>query len=335
MNKVLSSLAWVSVLGSLVSGQTAIGLHAPRADAGPYLVQTPSRNVEAARPLLGYIADSSNIVHAVVGSATSAQWGDPLVLPDPTAIAFLPPREEYVLLSSDSGLSVARLSRSSALPGALIPNALAHPERVVFSPSGEALVLLSRNRIQVLSQLSTEPQVRWSIPISNPGETEELALSDDGEVLVARSSIQPAVYSLQGAPWRQLATSYWPDAWTFLPHSHDLILSDRHQQAIAVLPQVERGLPAERVLASGGIDANLMSSNRQGTALVAVESGTSNFWTISLTTGAVIPQPVKGGIDSLTVLRDGQSFLVSTKASPLVIPVSADPVQSVVAIDSH
>ena len=99
-------------------------------------------NVEAARPLLGYVSNGSNTLYSVVGSFASPAWGEPISLPDATSQAFLPPRQEYALLASDAGLSVARLSRSALYPGPVLANAIARPDRVAFSPLGSAAVLV-------------------------------------------------------------------------------------------------------------------------------------------------------------------------------------------------
>lgn len=167
--------------------------------------------------------------------------------------------------------------------------------------------------------MATRGQVRWNVPVVNPSELLRFTVSDDGELVVAAFANQPCVYSVQGAVWQQLATSYQPDAWTFLPNSHDLVLSDRAQKAIVVLPQAERAPIPARVLASGGIDANLLAANKQGSELLAVAAGTSASWSIDLLSGAITPLPVRNVIDSLTLLRDGQTFLVSTKESPVVV----------------
>jgi hypothetical protein len=314
--------------------QAPIGIRPVTPDT-PQLMM-PGRHLEATRPLLGYVADSSNILHSVVGSATHPLWGNPLSLPDPTAVAFLPPRQEYALLASEAGLSVARLSRSAIYPGVPIPHAMARPDRVAFSPSGEAAAMLSasESRVEVITQVASQGQVRWSLPVANPNELRQFTLSDDGELLVAAFANQPVMFSERGAPWQPLATNYYPDAWTFLPASHDLVISDRAQKTVAVLPRAERPLAA-RVLTSAGIDADLLAPNKQGSQLLAVATGTSACWSIDLLTGAIAPLPVAHGIDSLTLLRDGQTFLVSTKESPVVVKLSGAAAQSAATNISH
>ena len=300
--------------------QTVIGVRPPGAVPDAAQVQKPAPRVVAARPLLGYLTDDSNALRAVVGSGDSPMWGEPLALPE-SAIAFLPPRQEYALLASEAGLSVARLSRTALAPGAIIQNAMPRPERVAFSPSGEAAALFSsmEGRIEVVTHLNQRGTLAWSVPLANASELQRFAISDDGELLVAALANQPLIYSLRGESWRQLATSYWPEAWTFLPGSHDLVLCDRMQKSIVVLPQASHAPLVARVLGAGQVDANLLSSNRRGNELLAVSAGSPASWSINLLDGSVTPLATKHIIDSLTLLRDGFTFLVSIQDSPVLL----------------
>ncbi len=325
MNKTSTVLLTLTFTAGLASSQGPTGIRsAASADSQLTSGSNPARHMEAARPLLGYLTDSSNVLYSVVGTAANPLWGEPLVLPSGTAAVFLPPRQEYALLASDAGLSVARLSRSAIYPGAVIPQAMSQPAQVAFSPSGDAVALFSsvESRIQVLTHVAAESQVHWSVPLANPRELLRFTVSDDGELVVAAFRDQLTWYSLQGAAWRQLPANYQPDAWTFLPASHDLVLSDRAQKAIVILSQVERAPIAARVLSSGAIDANLLSPNKQGSQLLAVGAETSDAWSIDLLTGVIAPVPVKRAVDCLTLLRDGQTFLISTKDSPVAVKLS-------------
>ncbi len=325
MKKII--LTAVAIVAA-ASSQTVTGI---RSLAAQPQANTGQSNVEAGRPLLGYLADSSNVLYSVVGSPGSPMWGEPLALPDSTAVTFLPPRQEYALLASDGGLSFARLSRSTVYAGPLIPNTMRRPDQVSFSPSGETIALFSasESRIEVVSRTTPgQAEVKWSVPVSAPGELLKFAISDDAHVLVAAFANQPVVCSLNGARWQQLATAFWPDAWTFLPNSHSLVLSDRREKAIVLLSVAEHAPLATHVLASGAISANLLASNKQGTELLAAAEGSSASWSIDLVHGTVAVLPDKGKVDSLTLLRDGQTFLVSRKQSPVLIKLSGEPVQS-------
>jgi hypothetical protein len=188
----------------------------------------------------------------------------------------------------------------------------------------------TESRLDVITYVAGEGQLRWSLPIADPGELRQFTISDDGELLVATFANQPAVYSWHGTAWQRLATNYTPNAWAFLPHSYDLILSDRTQKTIVVLPEAGRPPITARVLASGvGMEADLLQPNKQGTKLLAVLIGTSTLWSIDLAAGAIAPLRERGNIDSLTLLRDGQTFLISTKTSPVVVKLSGDTTESV------
>jgi hypothetical protein len=286
-------------------------------------------NVEAARPLLGYVSDRSNALYSVVGSFASPAWGEPVSLPDATLQAFLPPRQEYALLASDAGLSVARLSRSALYPGPLLANAIGRPDRVAFSPLGSAAVLVSNSerRMQALTYGSGKASVLWSLSLSNPAELLNFTVSDDGELVVATFANQPPLYSLKGSEWQSLATSCAPAAWTFLPGSHDLVLSDRFQNAIVLLPRAEGASIAARVLLPQGGDADLIAADKQGARVLAAISGTSTLWQIELGSGTAQQLSSRSVVNTLTSLRDGETFLISVQKPPEVLNLSSDGAQ--------
>lgn len=287
-------------------------------------------NVEAAGPVLGYVSDGSNAFYSVVGSFASAAWGEPIALPGATSQAFLPPRQEYALLASAVGLSVARLSRSALYPGPLLANAIARPDRVAFSPLGSAAVLVSNSerRMQALTYRSGEASVLWSLRLSNPGELLNFTVSDDGELVVATFAHQPPLYSLKGSEWQPLATSYAPGAWTFLPGSHDLVLSDRSQNVIVLLPRAEGASIAERVLLLEGGDADLIAADKQSTRVLAAINGTSKLWQIQLGSGTAQQLSSRSAVNTLTLLRDGETFLISVQKLPELVNLRSGEAQS-------
>ena len=309
---------------TLASAQALIGIRpTPAVSSLPQAMAT--QTTEVARPLLGYLTDESNTLFSVVGSNANPSWGEPLSLPESTAAAFLPPRQEYILLSSEEGLSTARLSRSAVFPGQIVPHAMAQPDQVAFSPSGESVALFSQSRgfLEVITGLPSAARVSWSLPVSIRSELIRLAVSDDGELVAATWGNQPVAFcSSHNAAWQTLSTNFWPDAWTFLPATHDLAISDRTRKTVAVVQHIDRAPIAERVLAHGVVDANLLASNRSGTELLAVKAGTSESWALDLTNGSVTPTIANAKINSLTLLRDGQTFLISVKASPGVVVLS-------------
>jgi len=282
-------------------------------------------DVEAARPLLGYVSAGSNVLYSVVGSSASPAWGEPISLPDATSKAFLPPRQEYALLASDAGLSVARLSRSALYPGPLLANAIARPDRVAFSPLGSAAVLVSNSerRMQALTYRSGKASVLWSLSLSNPAELLSFTVSDDGELIVATFADHPPLYSLKGSDWQPLGANCMPEAWTFLPGSHDLVLSDRFQNAIVLLPRAEGTSIAVRVLLLEGGNADLIAADKQGTRVLAAINGTSTLWQIDLGSGKAQQLSSRSAVNTLTSLRDGETFLISVQRPPEVLTLSA------------
>ncbi len=282
--------------------------------------------VEAARPLLGYVSDGSNTLYSVVGSASSPAWGEPISLPDATSRAFLPPRQEYALLASDAGLSIARLSRSALYPGPLLATAIARPDRVAFSPLGSAAVLVSNSerRMQALTYRFGKASVLWSLGLSNAGELVNFTVSDDGELVMATFANQPPVYSLKGSEWQPLAASCAPGAWTFLPGSHDLVLSDRLQNAIILLPHAESASIPVRILLPEGGGADLIATDKQGARVLAAISGTSTIWRIELGSGTARQLSSRSAVNTLTSLRDGETFLISVQKPPELLNFSSD-----------
>jgi hypothetical protein len=286
-------------------------------------------DVEAARPLLGYVSEGSNTLYSVVGSSASPAWGEPISLPDAASQAFLPPRQEYALVASDAGLSAARLSSSALHPGPLLSDAIARPDRVAFSPMGSAAVLVSNSeyRMQAITYRSGNAVVLWSLSLSDPGELMNLAISDDGELAVATVADRPPLYSLKGSEWQPLAANCAPRAWTFLPGSHDLVLSDRLQNAIVLLPRAESGSIAARVLLPEGGDADLIAADKQGVRVLAAMNGRSALWQIDLGSGTTQQLLSRTVINTLTLLRDGETFLISAQGFPELLTPSGDRTQ--------
>jgi hypothetical protein len=206
----------------------------------------------------------------------------------------------------------------------LIPNAIARPDRVAFSNSGHTVALFStsQSRIQVLTSVAEATRIRYSVAVPDSTELQRFTISDDGELLVATFANRSPVFSWRGTEWRALSSSFRLDAFTFLPASHDLIVSDRTQKAIALLAEPERGTIPMRLLAQGVVDADLLATDKQGTHVLAIASGSSTSWSIDVASRVVTALPVKGSIDSLAVLRDGQTALVSQKDLPVVVSIS-------------
>jgi hypothetical protein len=305
---------------------------AVRPTVAPSPQSAPARsNVEAARPLLGYVLDGSNRLKAITGSLASPAWGESLSLPGSTSQAFLPPGQEYALLASDSGLSIGRLSRSAAFPGSFIAGAIAQPDQVAFSPSGAAAVLVSNaeRRMQTLTYRSGVATVVGSIGFANRGTLLNLAVSDDGALLVAAFANQPTIYSSESSPWRPVGINDTPAALTFLPRSHDLVLTDPVQNAIVLLQGFDGAPTPARILLPEAGDSNLLAADKQGTHLLAAIEGTPGFWLLDLNSGTAHRRSSTGSVHSPIYLRDGETFLVSAQGPPALIKWRADAPQTV------
>ena len=205
-------------------------------------VPATARPIEVAPPILGYTTDTVNTLRSVVGPTANANWGDSLVVPDATGAVFLPPRQEYALLTSEAGLSIARLSRREIHAPTLIPGAMEQPKSITFSPTGEAAALLSATQtsLQILTYSAGELHVIRTLPFAVSDDLQRLAVSDDGELVTAVFANQPPIYSWQGGSWQTLTTNYSADAWTFIPHTHDLLLSDQTQKTIVLVKDVQK-----------------------------------------------------------------------------------------------
>ena len=202
----------VVAAAALAPAQAVIGIQPASEPQAPSPATAFARKVEAAPPVLGYVTNGSATLYSVVGSVNNPQWGEPLTLPDQTSRAFLPPRQEFSLVASDAGLSVARLSRNAISMGDVIPHAFARPDKVAFSPSGETAALLSiaNKSIQVVMGLPAHPRVYWSLSIADADELAHFTISDDADLLVAMFQNQVPVYSLRGAAWVELPRQLFP-----------------------------------------------------------------------------------------------------------------------------
>jgi hypothetical protein len=184
--------------------------------------------------------------------------------------------------------------------------------------------------MQALTYRSGEASVLRSLSLPNPAELLNFTVSDDGELVVASFASQPPLYSLKGSEWQPLATNCAPGAWTFLPGSHDLVLSDRLQNAIVLLPRAEGASIAVRVLLVEGGDADLIAADKQGTSVLAAINGTSTLWQIELGSGTAQQFSSRSAVNTLTPLRDGETFLISVQKPPEVLNLSSDGAQFLV-----
>jgi hypothetical protein len=151
-----------------------------------------------------------------------------------------------------------------------------------------------------------------------------LTVSDDGELVAATFANHPPLYSLKGSEWQPLAANCAPGAWTFLPGSHDLVLSDRFQNAILLLPRIEGASIAVRVLLPGAGNADLIAADKHGAKVIAAINGTFTLWKIELGSGATQRLSSPSSVSTLTPLRDGETFLISAQKQPEALSLISD-----------
>jgi hypothetical protein len=182
--------------------------------------------------------------------------------------------------------------------------------------------------MQALTYRFGKASALWSLSLSNPGELLNFTVSDDGELVAATFTNEPPLYSLKGSEWQPLATNCAPGVWTFLPGSHDLVLSDRSQNAIVLLPHAEGASIAARVLLLEGGDADLIAADKQGTRVLAAINGTSKLWQIELGSGTAQQLSSRSAVNTLTSLRDGETFLISVQKPPEVVSLRSNEVSA-------
>ena len=68
-------------------------------------------------------------------------------------------------------------------------------------------------------------------------------------LIVAAFSSGRLMSSLNGDSWHASPISFSPQAWLFLPGTHDLVVSDTTQKTIALLPNFQGSSGGTRVLA--------------------------------------------------------------------------------------
>jgi hypothetical protein len=310
---MIKNLILAATGAALAFAQKPATINAASAVAVGAQLRTPG----AARPLLGYFAKSKNVLSPVVGSWNAPAWGEPLALPESTLAVFLPPRQEYALISQQDNLCMAELGAGGVSLTTPVSGAMARPDSVFFSPSGAAAALaFAEGKIQVLMRSGSSARVVSTVNFSDA--LQDLAISDDAALLVAQFADGPVVYSLEGSPWKPLPVHFSIGAWTFLPGTHDLIINERGTQTLWLSPHVESPANQPRTLASG-VRAQYLVPNKQGSELLALSPDRKNAWKVDVTQGSATPIALRETCDSPALLRDGQSFLIPTQDSPAII----------------
>lgn len=307
---------------ALLSGQVrSVGIK-PTAPAPPDEA-TEKRNALAGPPVLGYVVGPGPAdLRAILGASRKPQLGASLALPSGSSRLHLPPRQNYALLETASGDSIAVWAMlRTAIGGAtqepvVIKGAMAHPDLVAFSPLGGAIVLYSQSdgNVQVVSNVPAQPAVSRQLSLSNLGMPSLMAISDDAELVVAELADGSISSSRHGAGWIPLAAGFTPKAWSFIPNTRDLAMSDTTQRMIVLLPNVNAPYAGVRILAQG-VQADQIALTKTGDELVGANSTSGQVWTIDLKTGTVTPREEVARAGTLPLLRDGFTFLLSTSPS--------------------
>jgi hypothetical protein len=337
------SILPVFVVASLAAAQgpiISITPHAslapnPGTHPAPKLSSTPeARRVPAVgAAVLGYLTGPGPAeIRPIFGTAQRPQLGAPAAVPTSAQKLYLPPRQQYVLLEQSAAepLAVWALHRAIAHnenpePIAL-PGVMAHPDLVVFSPRGDAAALYSQAAatLQIITHLPAEPSTGRQISMAALGTPSQLAITDDGALVVAALADQRLVFSFGGATWQPLTTAYTPQAWTFVPNTHDLAISDMAQKTIVLLSNLSETSKMVRVL-SPDVAADRLAVTKSGDQLVAANSIAGQVWTIDLKTAALTPRDGFAKVDTLSSLRDGLTFLLSASPSISVLKLAALP----------
>jgi hypothetical protein len=336
--KFRSSLAFWALTSAVVAQVPTISItpHTPIPTAKLSSSQEEKRVPTAGAAVLGYVLGTGTAeLYPIFGTANRPLMGAPAAVPGGAARLYLPPRQQYVLVERNSvePLSVWALHKAIASNEAIEPvalkGAMAHPDLVVFSPRGDAALLYSQATasLQVLTHLPAEPSLARETSMAALGTPSQLAVSDDGAVIVTGLAGHRLAFSIDGAAWQPLVIGYTPQAWTFVPKTHDLAISDTAQGTIVLLSRLSDASTAFRVL-SQGVMADRLAITKDGDQLVAANMKAGQLWTLDVKTASLTPRNGFPKLDTLSSLRDGFTFLLSSSPSLSLLKLAASP-------DSH
>jgi hypothetical protein len=281
----------------------------------------------AAIPVAGYVVDAGAVqIRPILGTARKARLGDPIPVPGDASGIYLPPRQQYALVetNSDQPLTVWRLLETmrKGLPpqGVPIAGSMGYADVIAFSPRGEAAALYSKDsgRLQVITDLPARPVLVRELSLAGLGEAAQLTLSDDGTLVAVRLTDARLIYSSQGRDWQPLSAQYSPTAWSFVPSAHDLVMADPSQSAVAFYRELDGRLQLSSVV---GLRADRLSFTKDGRQLLAGASSDGNLWSWQLASGTMTSLPTGGRLDTLSCLRDGWTFLLSTSPALSLVKV--------------
>ena len=304
-----------------------------RVSNAPISSTVVSRPKGPGAPVLGFIergvpGDSDPQLFPLLGSAAKPFVGPKLLLPADVDRVYLPPRQQYALLRFESGdrLQVASLSGVAGIGRVIaVPGFIRQPDFVAFSPSGDAAALYSRasSKIEVLAHLPSEPVLVREISLEAAGQISQLAVTDDGALVASASTDGIVRFSKpeRENTWEALSVGFAPGAWSFIPGTHQLVISDPVQKAIVLLSDLDHASATAHVLASQTAPAESLSVSKDGDRLLLASSD-GRVSSINLVDPGKVPlvldTPNKGRVDGLFELRDGRSFVLSSEVLTLV-----------------
>ena len=296
--------------GVLLGQEVPVAVLTPRGVSAAPAAQ-PARNVNAGVPVMGYtLAQDSMEIYPISGTLKRAQIGPAIELPKGTARVYLPPRQQYMLLETNPSKAIGVWNPRSQ-SAVLIPGTIPHPDAVWFSARGDAAVLYSAADalLQVVENLPGQASLVRTLSLDS-GEPLQVAVSDDGALVAAASNLGSLAISSEGR-WQALA-GYSPRAFSFVPKTHDLVISDRATNQVMLLRNAGALRDASAVVLAQDIPGDLIAFTKNGEQMISADSKRGALWRIDLSTNAVAPLPSASGTRALSVLRDGYTFLVSS-----------------------
>lgn len=314
--------------------------------AGLGLAQVPKVAVKIDRPnvagpgtnqvgtaILGFMAGPAPLqLSAILGVFGAARIGQPVAVPENVIRLYLSARQRYALVEQNSGgpLAVWNLDETVLLGHkasgddlVAITGALPHPDLVAFSPRGEsaALYASASRQLQIIGGLPNRAFIKERAPLESPAVITMIAVSDDANVVVTKDAAGDLQISSGDTNWRPVYGAYSPSAWSFIPNSHDLIVSDSQENAVFLIEQADSR--NGRVILAENCRPDQLAVTTAGEILAAVDSRRSTLWTIDLKNPAPNATTSAQNLNSLTMLRNGNTFLASSRtAGPTLLKIS-------------
>ncbi len=295
--------------------------------------KTPTRHdrltVVAGLPIAGYIPGDRQALTSVAITGIGPVLCGAVMPPPATTRLYLPPRQMYALVESslDNPIAVWQMHVSAiaalANEAVAIDGALAHPDMVIFSALGDSALLYSAalGKLQLIRSIPSNAYAT-DMP-SIDGSPLLLAVSDDAAVIVALLNDGRVVSSWNRGPWNPIDLAGTPSTLLFMPHTHDLIISDATDMTVTVLPlSSDVAEPPRLLLQNKRVDE--LAASKTG-ELLAANTSSGDISVICVKTGVSVSRDQAGPIHALLELRDGVTFLVSTNQGWSVLKIAATP----------